>query len=101
MRGVGRRVRQLEHEVVRIAEVPVLVRLVGADDRVVGRPVVGGGVLAGRVVAAPDVAELLAPAEVDPVVLAGRETLDATRARWRYVLDLAEVLARAAHRTRL
>src|SRR5439155_15908747 len=100
VRRVGRRVRQLEHEVVRIAEVPVLARLVGADDRVVGGPVVAGGVLAGRVVTAADVAAFLAPAKVDPVVLAGRNAFNATRARRRYVLDLAEVLARLAHQTR-
>src|SRR3989442_5143067 len=77
-RRVRRCVRQLEHEVVRVAEVPLLVRLVGADYRAVGVSGVAGGVLAGRVVAGPELAALLAPAEVDPDVLAGRAAFDAT-----------------------
>src|SRR6266571_1435643 len=101
VRWVRRCVCQLEHEVVRVAEVPLLVRLVGADYRVLCSPVVAGGVFAGRLVAAADVAALLAPAKVHPVVPAGGDAFDATGARRPYVLDLAEVLARTSHRTRL
>jgi len=78
VRGVGRRVLELEHEVVGVAVVPILVRLIGADDRVVGASVVACGVLAGRVVAAADVAAVLAPSKVNPVVLAGGDAFDAT-----------------------
>lgn len=45
---------------------PVLFRLVTGDPGMSGRFGVGGGVLAGRVVAAPDVAALRAPAHVKP-----------------------------------
>jgi hypothetical protein len=45
---------------------PVFFQLVTGDPGMSGRFGVGGGVLAGRVVAAPDVAALRAPAEVKP-----------------------------------
>ena len=58
---------ELEGELVHVAPVPALARLVGADDRVADRMEVAGGVPCRRVVAAAHVAALLADAEVDPV----------------------------------
>src|SRR4051794_11475678 len=55
MRRCRRRAVDLEEERVPIAPPPVLARLVGADERVVLLVPVSGGVLVGRVVAAPDV----------------------------------------------
>ena len=45
---------------------PVFFGLITGDPGMPGRFGVGGGVLAGRVVAAPDVAALRAPAQVKP-----------------------------------
>src|SRR5205807_657239 len=68
-------VGQLEGGLVDVAPVPVLARLERPDDRVARCQEVAGGVPAGRVVAAADVAALLADAEVDPVPPARGETV--------------------------
>src|SRR5437879_650091 len=86
-RGAG----ELEHEVVGVAVEPVLARLVGPDDGVIGAPGVGGGVLARRLVAAADVPADLAEAQVDPVLLAHRQAVFAPPRARLGVCDLIEV----------
>src|SRR5262249_52541525 len=84
-----------ERALVDVAPAPRLPQLCGGDDRVPGRPEVGGGVLVRRVVAATDVAARQALAQVDPrgadlhAVLA-----PARRPRDGVDLHLARVLAR-------
>src|ERR1700686_5632112 len=67
VRRSGCRTLELESEVVDIAVVPILSRLKRPDDGVAHALVVGGRVLSRRVVAAPDMSALLAPAPVPPV----------------------------------
>src|SRR5690349_14104252 len=69
-------VRDLEGHVVLVAPPPVLTRLVRLHDRVTGGVVVGGGVPAGRRVAAADVPAGHADPQVHPAA-AGGEALDA------------------------
>src|SRR3954464_4630745 len=79
--GMGERrgVRDLEGHVVLITPPPVLPRLVRLHDRVAGGVEVGGGVLAGRRVAAADVPARHADPQVYPAA-AGGEALDAAGA---------------------
>ena len=86
-RGVGK----LEPDIVEVAEVPLLSRLVRPDDGMPDRAEMLGGVLARRLIAAADVPALLADAQMDPVVPAGGEALDAAGSRGRDVVDLVEV----------
>src|SRR4029077_2202256 len=74
---------------------PVLAGLEAADDRMPRDLRVRGRVLRGRAVAAPDVAALGAPAQMDPPA-AARVALDAARpARWHRRVD-ARNLAHSA-----
>ena len=68
-------VGQFESHLFNVAPVPILSWFVRADDRVAGDVEVSGGMFAGGLVAAADMATCLARAEVDPVVLSGGETV--------------------------
>jgi hypothetical protein len=59
--------------------------------------IVPGRVLAGGVVAAPDVPALLAYAQMHPVMPPHGQALDAARTRWDYIFDVIEVPARFDH----
>src|SRR5205807_78399 len=86
---------QAEHQLVDVAPAPVLARLDGADDGVLGGAVVGGRVAVGRVVAAPDVAALLAHPQMHPPAPRLQAFLAARDLRRRLqVLDRVEVRAR-------
>ena len=61
---------------------PVLTRLEAADDRVAGGSCMGAGVLAGRIVAAADMATLGTAAKVEPPAV-GREAFNASGAARR------------------
>src|SRR5947209_3526855 len=97
MRRSRRRSFELEADVVQVAVVPILARFVGADDRVPGAAEVRSRVLARRVVAAPDVAALLAHAQMHPVPAAGGGALDAPGPGGRDVADLIQVGAVLVH----
>src|SRR5581483_4319084 len=71
----------LEREIVDVAPPPLLAGLVGAHQRMRGGVEVRGGVLAGRVVAAADVAALQAETEVQPATAAGQAFHAAVAAR--------------------
>src|SRR3954469_17586599 len=71
-----------------VVPVPDLVRLEAGDQRVAGGLVVGGGVLHGRGVAAPDVPAQGAPAQVDPPPAGGLALLAAGAARRGERVDL-------------
>src|SRR5947199_1233433 len=97
MRGRGRGAGELEEVVVRVAVEPVLPGFVGPDDGMRRGVGVGGGVASGRLVAAADVAALLAEAQVDPVLTAHRQAvLAAPRAGLR-IGDLVDVGAGLGH----
>ena len=70
------------HDLVDIAPFPLLPRLKGLDDRVLGAVVVLGGVLVLRRIAAADVAAVEAAAEMHPAV-AGLQALLAALRRAR------------------
>jgi hypothetical protein len=78
---------------------PLFFRLVTGDPGMSGRFGVGGGVLAGRVVAAPDVAALRAPAQVKPPS-ALLFTLHAARAGGRDSGVDARIFRHLFHETR-
>src|SRR5690606_17110566 len=71
----------LEHHLVEVAPEPVLARLEALDEGVAGGVVMGGGVAAGRAVAAPDVAARGAAPEVDPAAATGEALSTAVAAR--------------------
>src|SRR4029079_16389912 len=71
--------RDLEGDVVHVAEEPLLARFARLDERVAFGVEVGGRVPAGGVVAAADVPAFEASAQVDPVTT-GCEALDAAGA---------------------
>ena len=77
----------------------VFFRFVTGDPEVSGHFGVGGGVLAGRVVAAPDVAALRAPAEVKPPS-ALLFTFQATRASGRDIGVDARIFRHLLHEAR-
>ena len=79
-RSVARPHRRFDEQLVHVAPAPVLARLEAPHESVVGRMEMLGGMLALRVVAAADVAALLAQPEVDPAH-AGGETFLATVGR--------------------
>src|SRR3954470_5881903 len=85
---------EAHHRFVDVAPAPVFAGLGGADDRVAGVLMVGGGVFADRVVAAADVAAGLAHPQVHPLH-ALRQALLATRHLAREVEDLNRVEVRA------
>src|SRR5665213_1884424 len=75
VRRRGRGALDLEDQLVGVAPPPVLARLVGADERVIGMGApVGRGVAIGRAVAAPDVPAAQAHPEMDPLAT-GAETV--------------------------
>src|ERR1700680_786501 len=68
--GVRRRrggTLEFEHDVVRVAVVPVLTWFERSNDRMSYRPVVSRGVLSGRIVTTPDVPAFLTYPQMDPV----------------------------------
>src|SRR3954466_7242663 len=97
MRRARRPPVELEEDVVDVAPEPVLTRFERLHQRVAGTPGVGGGVLVGRRVAAPDVPALDTAAQVHPAP-AGRQALDAAVAARRHGgLDVGQVRALVAH----
>src|SRR5258708_17238978 len=91
---------QLEHQLVRVAEKPVLTRLEGLDHRMLRGVVVLGGVLVLRTVAAADVAALHAEAEVDPDVTHLEAFLAAVAAGRDVQVGTVEVRAGVGHQPR-
>src|SRR6516225_2732867 len=100
MRRCRRSVLELERHLVDVAPEPLLTGLIGPDDGVCGVVEVLGRVLAGRLVAAPDVAALLADAQVDPVVVAHGQAVLASRRRRGYRPDVIEMTAANVHAVR-
>src|SRR2546423_11034029 len=85
--------RGLEHELIHVAERPILAGLIAANDRMSRRVEVLRRMLAGRAVTAPDVATLETEAQVDPAH-PGRETFLTTLGSPRSVReDVVEVCA--------
>src|SRR5690349_7373390 len=83
-----------ESDLVEVAPAPVLARLERADDRVLGRALMGGRVAVRRVVAATDVPALQADAEVQPLAPDAQAVLAAGDLRGQLAeLDLVEVRA--------
>jgi hypothetical protein len=71
---------KLEHELVDVTPTPVLPRLEGLDDRVVGRVKVFGGVLILGIIAAPDMAAFETETQVYPRIPDFQTILTAIRA---------------------
>jgi hypothetical protein len=82
----------LKHELIDVAPAPVLARLEGLDDRMVGAPEVSGGMTVLGGVAAAHVAAGQALAKVDPGV-AHRQALFASGGAGRHITDLIQVSA--------
>ena len=91
------RALELEQQLVRVAPVPVLARLVGADDGMAAGPLVRRGVAPRRAVTAAHVTTGLAHPQVHPVVVARGEAVLAARRGRRDVQDLVEVAAGVHH----
>src|SRR3954452_7174534 len=70
-------VRDQHRDLVRVAPAPLRARLERADQHVLARAGVGGGVLVGRVVAAADVPARQADAQVQPLAAGGEALLAA------------------------
>jgi hypothetical protein len=87
---------QLEREVVQVAEIPILARFEGPDDRVPTNLEVLRGMPILRAVAAPDMAAGLAHSQVHPRV-SRLQTFLATIAARFDIQDLVEVLALFRH----
>jgi hypothetical protein len=78
----GRQARSFHVFVGFIVPIPILTGLETANDRVAGRIRVRGRMLAERIIAAPYVAALRAPPQVEPPT-PSFEALDATASAWR------------------
>jgi hypothetical protein len=89
--------RRLEEELIHVTPAPVLAGLETPYDRVVRRVEVLGGVASGRVVAAPDVAALLAQAKVDPVSAGGQALLAPLGRSGLNGVDIGEMGATLGH----
>ena len=74
-------VRKLEEELVRVTPSPVLIRLEGLNDRVVGGVEMLGGMLILRIVAAADMPAFKADSQVYPGVADSQAILAPIRAR--------------------
>jgi hypothetical protein len=83
---------QFEREVVQVAEIPILTRFEGPDDRMAARAEVLRGMPILRAVAATDVAAALAHSQVHPLVARLQAFLAAVAARFD-VENLVEVRA--------
>src|SRR3954452_14292079 len=96
--AVHRPVASVEDDLVDVAPAPVLTRLEGADDRVIGAVEMLGGVLVLGVVATADVAADHAQSQMDPGIADGEAFLAPLRCTRRDLLDLIEMGAGTAHR---
>lgn len=80
-----------EGEIVDVAVGPALAGLERADDRVLARGRMGARVLAGRCVAAADVAAAPADAQVDPTPAGPQAVLATFHRLWNVDSDLVEM----------
>ena len=87
-----RPIPEIEGRFVDVAPAPALRRIVALDDRMPGGVEVGGGVPAGRLVAAADMAAGAADPQMQPLASALQALLAAERTR-RDVLDAGDVAA--------
>src|ERR1700680_2257087 len=97
MRRRRRRILELKHEVVHVAVVPVLARLERPDDRMRDGPEVPRRVLSRGAIAAADVPAFLADAQVNPVMPAGGEAVDAASAGRNDIENLIQMRTGVSH----
>jgi hypothetical protein len=96
MRGRRWRTLELEEELIPIAPEPVLTRLEGPDDGMLGRVEVRRRMPVRRVVATSDVAALLTDTQMDPATAGTQTVLTSFSARTDFG-DRFEVRAGLAH----
>src|SRR5665213_2393259 len=98
LRELRRPRRGLDEQVIDVAPGPIFAALEAADDRVMRRMIVLGGVGIGRAVAAADVAARHAQSEMHPLSADLQALFTALGRARRDVMDLIEVFALLRHR---